>query len=192
MLHVTQLTIFSHEYPIILKKVNLFVLFALIALIIVQRLLELGHANRNLAWARANGGQEFAPEHYPFMVALHSSWILALLIEGWLRGATTSSLWWLWLGLFIIAQVLRYMIILSLGKLWNTRIIIVPNAKLVRSGIYSFFKHPNYMVVALELLVTPLIFNAWLTAIIFSVLNAILLLGFRIPAEERALETLSN
>ncbi len=167
-------------------------LVALVTFIIVQRLLELRHANRNLAWALANGGKEFAPEHYPFMVALHSGWVLALLLEGWWRGAVLSSFWWLWLGLFIIAQVLRYIIISSLGKLWNTRIIIVPNAKLVRSGIYSFFKHPNYMVVALELMVTPLIFNAWLTAIVFSVLNAILLLGFRIPAEDRALETLKN
>jgi methyltransferase len=146
------------------------VLFVLITIIIMQRLLELRHANANLAWAKANGGKEFSPEHYPYMVALHSSW----------------------LGLFLIAQVLRYIIISSLGKLWNTRIIIVPNAKLVRSGIYSVLKHPNYMVVALELLVTPLIFNAWITAVVFSVLNAILLLGFRIPAEERALETLKQ
>ncbi len=167
-------------------------LFALVALIIVQRLLELSHAKRNLAWAMANGGKEFSPEHYPFMVALHSSWIVALLLEGWLRGAVLSSLWWLWLGLFLIAQVLRYIVISSLGKLWNTRIIIVPNAKLVRSGLYSIVKHPNYMIVALELLVTPLIFDAWLTAVVFSVLNAVLLLGFRIPAEERALETLKG
>ncbi|MEY4531062.1 MAG: hypothetical protein RLZZ156_1783 [Deinococcota bacterium] len=167
-------------------------LFALVSLIIVQRLLELGQAKRNLAWAMANGGKEYAPEHYPFMVALHSSWIVALLLEGWLRGATISSLWWLWLGLFCIAQVLRYIVISSLGKLWNTRIIIVPNAKLVRSGLYSLVKHPNYMIVALELLITPLIFDAWLTAIIFSLLNAVLLLGFRIPAEERALETLRS
>ena len=167
-------------------------LYALVALIIVQRLLELNHAKRNFAWAMANGGKEYAPEHYPFMVALHSSWIVALLLEGWGRGAVLSSLWWLWLGLFCIAQILRYVIISSLGKLWNTRIIIVPNAKLVRSGLYSFVKHPNYMIVALEILVAPLIFNAWLTAIIFSILNAILLLGVRIPAEERALKTLSS
>ena len=167
-------------------------LFALVAFIIIQRLLELGHAKRNLAWAMANGGKEFSPEHYPFMVALHSSWIVAMLLEAWLGGAALSNLWWLWLGLFLIAQILRYMVILSLGKLWNTRIIIVPNAKLVRTGLYSFIKHPNYLIVALELFVTPLIFGAWLTAIVFSVLNAILLLGFRIPAEERALKTLQS
>ncbi len=167
-------------------------LFVLVALIIAQRLLELVHAQNNLKWALANGGKEFAPEHYPFMVVLHSSWVLALLLEGWLRGAALSSLWWLWLGLFLLAQVLRYVVISSLGKLWNTRIIIVPNAKLVRSGLYSFFKHPNYMVVALELLVAPLIFGAWITALVFSILNAILLLGFRIPAEEQALKTLND
>ncbi len=165
-------------------------LLAFTILIIVQRLLELRHAKQNQAWAMANGGIEHAPEHYPYMVALHSSWVVALFLEGFLRGSTLSSLWWLWLSIFVIAQILRYIIISSLGKLWNTRIIIVPNAKLVRSGIYQYVKHPNYMVVALELFVTPLIFNAWVTAVVFSVLNAILLLGFRIPAEEKALETI--
>lgn len=172
-----------------LKGYTAYVLFVLIGFIIVQRLLELAHARRNQAWALANGGKEFAPEHYPFMVLLHSSWIVALLLEGLWRGSTPSNLWWLWLGLFVAAQGLRYIIISSLGKLWNTKIIIVPNAKLVRSGIYSVVKHPNYMVVALEIFVAPLIFNAWLTAIIYTILNAILLLGFRIPAEERALAT---
>lgn len=167
-------------------------LYLLVVLIIVQRLLELAHAKRNQVWAFANGGKEYAPEHYPYMVLLHSSWIVALLLEGILRGATSSSLWWLWLALFIVAQGLRYIIISSLGKLWNTRIIIVPNAKLVRSGIYQYVKHPNYMVVALELFVAPMIFGAFITAIVYSILNAILLLVYRIPAEEKALATVQE
>jgi methyltransferase len=167
-------------------------LFSFVALIIAQRLLELRLAKNNLKWALENGGKEYAPEHYPFMVVLHSSWLVALLLEGWLRGSRFDSLWWLWLGLFIVAQIGRYQVISSLGRLWNTRIVIVPNAKLVRTGLYKYLKHPNYMIVALELFVAPLVFGAWLTAIVFTVLNAILLLGFRIPAEENALATLTK
>jgi methyltransferase len=167
-------------------------LFSFVALIIAQRLLELRLAKNNLKWALENGGKEYAPEHYPFMVVLHSSWLVALLLEGWLRGSRFDSLWWLWLGLFIVAQIGRYQVISSLGRLWNTRIVIVPNAKLVRTGLYKYLKHPNYMIVALELFVAPLVFGAWLTAIVFTVLNAILLLVFRIPAEENALATLTK
>jgi methyltransferase len=167
-------------------------LFVLIAFIVTQRLLELGHAKRNLKWALENGGREYAPEHYPFMVLLHSSWIVALLLEGWLRGGGLAPLWWLWLGLFMLAQVGRYWVISSLGQLWNTRIVIVPNAKLVRTGLYRYLKHPNYVVVALELLVAPLVFGAWVTALVFSVLNAVLLLAYRIPAEEKALATFAE
>jgi methyltransferase len=167
-------------------------LLVFVGLIVVQRLLELAHAKRNLAWALENGGKEYAAEHYPYMVLLHSSWIVALLLEGWWRGASLAPLWWLWLGLFVLAQVGRYHVISSLGKLWNTRIVIVPGAKLVKTGLYTYLKHPNYLVVALELLVAPLVFGAWVTALVFSVLNALLLLVFRIPAEEKALATLAE
>ena len=164
-------------------------LYVLVAVIIVQRLLELRVAARNLRWALINGGKEYAPEHYPLMVAMHSAWIGALLLEGTLRGGQASSLWWLWLMLFALAQFGRYSVITTLGTYWNTRIVIVPGGKRIQRGLYRYFSHPNYIVVALEILVTPLIFNAWVTALTFTVLNAALLLLIRIPAEEKALET---
>ena len=164
-------------------------LYALVAVIVVQRLLELRVAARNLRWALANGGREYAPEHYPMMVALHGAWIAALLLEGTLGGDAPSSLWWLWLGLFVVAQVGRYSVITTLGRYWNTRIVIVPGGKRIQRGLYRYFSHPNYIVVALEIAVAPLIFNAWVTALVFTLLNAALLLLVRIPAEERALET---
>ena len=163
-------------------------LYVLVAVIIVQRLLELRVAAGNLRWAMSNGGKEYAPEHYPLMVVMHSAWIAALLLEGTLRGAEPSSLWWLWLGLFALAQVGRYLVITTLGRYWNTRIVIVPGGKLVKRGLYQYFAHPNYVVVALEIAVAPLIFNAWITALVFTALNAALLLLVRIPAEEKALE----
>jgi methyltransferase len=162
--------------------------FGFVAIIIVQRLLELRIAKRNEKWALEHGAQEFSPEHYPWIVALHIAWILGIALEGFLRGAQSAPLWPLWLGIFLLAQVGRYWAISSLGKFWNTRILILPGGGRVSSGPYKYFKHPNYIVVALELLSGPLIFGATYTAIIASVLNAALLLGVRIPAEEQALE----
>jgi methyltransferase len=163
------------------------VLYAFIAFVIVQRLLELRLAKRNEAWARSQGAIEHAPEHYPWMVALHTAWILATFFESSARGSQLGPFWFVWLGVFALAQFGRYWAISSLGPYWNTRILIVPGAKLVRRGPYRFIPHPNYLVVALELLTGPLIFGAWISAILFTALNAILLLGVRIPAEERAL-----
>jgi methyltransferase len=114
--------------------------------------------------------------------------LLATLIEGWTRGATLGPLWWLWLTVYALAQLGRYWVISTLGPYWNTRILIVPGGQRVTRGPYRFLSHPNYVVVACEVLTGPLIFGAWVTAILFSLLNAALLLGVRIPAEERALE----
>jgi methyltransferase len=163
-------------------------LFIFIATIVIQRLLELGVAKRNLEFALSQGGKEHAPEHYKFIVLLHVSWIVFMLLEGILRGLSLSNLWWLWLGIFVLTQFGRYWAITSLGKYWNTRIIIIPGGNLVAKGPYKYFKHPNYIVVALELFVAPMIFGCWVTAVISSLMNAALLLGVRIPAEEQALE----
>jgi methyltransferase len=125
------------------------------------------------------------------IVLLHVVWIAALAIEGFARGAQLSALWQIWLSIFVIAQFGRYWAISSLGLYWNTRILIVPGAELVRRGPYKFLSHPNYVVVALELFSAPMVFGATITAVVFSVLNAALLLLVRIPAEERALEAYS-
>jgi methyltransferase len=166
-------------------------LASFLVFIIVQRLLELRVAARNRRWALARGATEYAPEHFPLIVLLHVAWIAALAIEGFARGAQLSALWQIWLSIFVIAQFGRYWAISSLGPYWNTRILIVPGAKLVRRGLYKFLSHPNYVVVALELFSAPMVFGATITAVVFSVLNAALLLLVRIPAEERALEAYS-
>jgi methyltransferase len=163
-------------------------LTSFLAFIVTQRFLELRVAARNRQWALARGATEYAPEHFPLIVALHVAWIAALAIEGFVRGAQLGAFWQVWLGLFLIAQFGRYWAISSLGFYWNTRILIVPGAKLVRRGPYKFFSHPNYLVVALELFSAPMLFGASITAVVFSLLNAALLLLVRIPAENRALE----
>lgn len=95
------------------------------------------------------------------------------------------------LAAFLLVQPLRYWVILSLGENWNTRVLVVPGGKLVRSGPYRFFPHPNYVVVIVEVLTFPLIFGAWITAIVFSLLNVVLLF-VRIRTENRALNELAD
>lgn len=163
-------------------------LASFLVFIVAQRLLELRVAARNRQWALARGATEYAPEHFPLIVALHVAWIAALAIEGFARGAQLSAFWQFWLGIFVIAQFGRYWAISSLGFYWNTRILIVPGATLIRRGPYKFFSHPNYLVVALELFSGPMVFGASITVVVFSALNALLLLLVRIPAENRALE----
>src|SRR5215218_6668834 len=122
------------------------------------------------------------------MVALHVLWLLSTLIEGVLRGPV---LWPVPLALFLLVQPLRYWAIFSLGENWNTRILVVPGAKLVRRGPYRYLKHPNYFVVVVEILAFPLIFGAWITALVYSILNAVLL-STRIREENRALRELAG
>lgn len=167
----------------------LYYIIAAVLFLSAQRLLELRHAARNQAWAIEQGAQEFGAKHYPLFFLLHIGWIVGWIWEGLLKN-DLSDIWFVWLAIFIGAQALRYWAITSLGKFWNTRILIVPNATPVTSGAYKFLKHPNYVAVALELLSLPMIFNAWKTALIATILNAALLLFIRIPAENRALQTM--
>ena len=125
------------------------------------------------------------------MVALHALWLTCTLVEGLVRGPEIPAWWPLPLAAYLLVQPLRYWAILSLGENWNTRILVVPGTRLVRRGPYRYFPHPNYVVVAVEVLVFPLIFGAWVTAIVFSVLNAALLY-VRIGEEERALRELAG
>ena len=125
------------------------------------------------------------------MVALHALWIASTLVEGVLRGPEVPALWPVPLALFLLAQALRYWAVFSLGESWNTRILVVPGVKLVRRGPYKYLDHPNYVVVVVEILAFPLIFGAWVTALVFTALNAALLY-VRIREEDRALAELSG
>ena len=167
------------------------ILSAGIALLVIQRLLELRYSRANERRARAKGAVERGREHYPLMVALHSLWLFSTLVEGLLRGPDFPPYWSVALALFLLVQPLRYWAILSLGESWNVRVLVVPGAKLVRRGPYRFIRHPNYVVVAIEILTFPLIFGAWVTALVFTALNAAFLY-VRVRAEERALSELAK
>ncbi len=161
----------------------------------VERLYELRVSKRNAALAFSRGGIEYGQRHFPFMVALHTGLLLACIAEVLLLGRPfIPVLGWSMLAIALLCQVGRYWIIASLGEQWNTRVIVVPGAKrVVRRGPYrwSWLPHPNYVLVAVEGIALPLVHTAWLTAITFTVLNVVLLLGFRIPIENRALKELA-
>ena len=160
-------------------------------LVAVQRLLELSYSGRNEIRLRARGAVERGRGHYPVIVAIHTLWLVSTLVEGLLRGPEPPVWWPVPLAAFLLVQPLRYWAIFSLGVNWNVRILVVPGSKLVRSGPYRYFPHPNYVVVVVEVLTFPLIFGAWITASAFSLLNAALLY-VRIQTENRALRELSG
>ena len=135
---------------------------------------------------------KWVPGHYKWIVLLHILFFLSLVLEVWTMEWGFGSGWQVFLIIFVIAQILRVWALASLGRFWNTKILILPGAEKVKKGPYRWLPHPNYIVVALEIAALPLIFGAWRTALIFSILNALLLLLVRIPAEEKALQQLKS
>src|SRR5829696_1520231 len=157
-----------------------------VALIALQRVLELLLSRRHERALRVMGAYERGAGHYPVVVGLHVGWLVAMLLEGWMRGAEPSILCPFWLALFVCGQALRYWVIPSLGERWTTRVIILPGVPLVERGPYKHVQHPNYLAVALEIFSAPLIFGASFTALAFTLLKVGVLL-LRIRTETRAL-----
>lgn len=153
----------------------------ILALVTAQRLGELVIARRNTTRLLAQGGVEHGAGHYPLVVALHAAWLGGLWLLAWERPVQPG-----WLAAYVVLQVLRAWVLLTLGPRWTTRIIVVPGETLVRRGPYRFLPHPNYLVVAGEIAVLPLVFGLPLYALAFTVLNA-LVLAIRLRAETRAL-----
>lgn len=160
-------------------------------LICIQRLVELRIAKRNEQYMKQRGAIEFGQSHYPFIVALHILFLCSLLLEYLVKSPSLNVLCVLLLTLFFLLQISRIWVIKSLGHFWNTKIIVLPNANLVKKGPYKWISHPNYVIVALEILVIPLIFQAYFTAVIFTILNMVMML-VRIPAEEAALKSIDH
>ena len=153
----------------------------ILTLVTLERLVELPIAQANTKRLIAAGAYEVAPGHYPLIVALHALWLATL---WWLAPGRPVSL--PLLALFGLVELGRIWVLLTLGQRWTTRIIVVPSETLVRRGPYRFLNHPNYVVVVAEIALLPLIFGLWRTAVIFSLLNAVLLI-LRVREENRAL-----
>jgi len=161
--------------------------YLFIALIGVERLVELAFARRNAAWSFARGGREFGQGHYPVMVGMHVALLLSCLAEvAFLHRPFVPALGATMVAVVAASTAVRWWCVSVLGKHWNPRLIIVPGASLVRRGPYRWVHHPNYTAVVAEVAALPLVHSAWLTAIVFSIANA-LVLRVRIGAENVAL-----
>lgn len=148
--------------------------------IVLQRLSELFIARRNTALLLERGAYEVGASHYPYMVAMHSAWISCLVIFGY-----DETIVFGWIAVFAVLQVLRVWILSSLGERWTTRIIIL-NEPLVVRGPFKYLSHPNYVLVVAEIIVAPMVLGLGWLALVFTVLNA-LMLWVRISVEHKAL-----
>src|SRR5262245_33156068 len=152
----------------------------LVAFLIAQRLIELSFAQLNTRRLCGMGGIEFGSGHYPLIVILHATWILGLLILG--HGRAIDPFW---LTIFIVLQIGRLWVIASLGRRWTARVIVLRGAVPVVRGPYRWLRHPNYLIVALEIAVVPLALGLPVFALICSAANAALL-AYRIRIENEA------
>lgn len=163
----------------------------LLVAVALERIAELVVARRNLAWSRERGGIEFGASHYPVMVVLHTGLLIGCLVEVLaLHRPFVPALGWPMLAIVIAAQGLRWWCITTLGPQWNTRVVVVPGAPRISGGPYRYFSHPNYVAVVAEGIALPLVHSAWITALVFTVLNAALL-RTRIHTENAALASLT-
>jgi methyltransferase len=161
-----------------------------VALVAAERLVELVVSKRNAAWSMARGGRETGRGHYAVMVVLHTGLLAGMLVEAWVRRPVVPvGLAVTMLGLAVASQALRWWCIATLGRRWNTRVIVVPDLPLVAGGPYRLMRHPNYVAVVVEGFALPPVHACWLTALVFTVANAFVL-AVRLRVENAALATL--
>lgn len=158
----------------------------LIAVIILQRIAELRIAKRNEKIAIGKGAVEYDKNGYKYIVLMHTLFLVSIVVEFIFFNRTINTYWYIFLLIYLLVQVLRYWCIFSLGVFWNTKILVVHGGIKVNKGPYKYFKHPNYAVVAAEILIIPLIFSCYFTTIIFSIIN-LFVLNRRIKIENTAL-----
>ncbi len=164
----------------------------LIGLVALERVVELVVSTRNVRWSKARGGVEVGQRHYLFMVLLHTALLVGAVVEVWVADRPfLPVLGWTMFALVLASQALRWWCISTLGRQWNTRVVVVPGLARVEGGPYRWLPHPNYVAVVVEGLMLPLVHSAWVTALVFSLANLVLL-RHRIRVEETALQQLER
>jgi methyltransferase len=161
----------------------IFILF--ISFVILQRIGELLLSYRNEKWLLQNGAIEYGKAHYPFMVAFHVLFLVSLIVEYEHQQIAEYSLFFI--VLYLVLIVFKLWVVLSLGKFWNTKIFHILHFPLMKKGLYKYFKHPNYVIVIAEIVIIPLAFHLYYTAVVFTILNAIIL-SVRIKEENKVLQ----
>jgi len=160
----------------------------LVALVALERLFEMWIAGRNRRRLLAGGGLEVGQTHYPWMVLLHSTFLVSAVLEVWSLERPLIPLLAMCMVVLVAASMaVRYWVIATLGRRWTTRIVLLPGAPRITTGPFRFFRHPNYLAVVVEIAALPLVHTAWLTSLVYSLLNAALL-RTRIRAEDEALD----
>ena len=157
-------------------------IYLILALVVLQRLIEIAYAQRNTRLLVARGAVEAGRAHYGLIVSLHAAWLVAIV----LLLPVDASIHWIPLAIFILLQIGRLWVIATLGPYWTTRIITLEGAPLVRAGPYRFVRHPNYLIVAGEIAMLPLAFGEWSVCLVFTILNGAVL-TWRIRQEDAAL-----
>ncbi|MBV6479014.1 MAG: hypothetical protein HGGPFJEG_01775 [Ignavibacteria bacterium] len=162
--------------------------YLVITAVVFQRLIELYISRRNEKWLLKNGAVEYGRNHYKYIVALHILFFVSMITEFEIKGRYSdfNIINYMFLVCFTILQIFRIWVIKSLGKYWNTRIYRIHGSEIVNSGPYKYFKHPNYIIVCGEIFILPMIFKLYFTAVLFTILNAVVLY-VRIKAENEAL-----
>jgi methyltransferase len=161
-----------------------FIIF--ITVVIVQRISELILAKNNEKYLKSNGAIEYDKRGYKYIVLMHNLFFISVITEFVFLDRQLNEYWKVLIIIFICTQLLRYWAIFTLGKRWNTKILVLPNTEPIRSGLYKHLKHPNYIAVIIEIAVIPLLFSCYYTTVVFSILNLIVLQR-RIRIEEEAL-----
>ena len=167
--------------------------YTFIFIIILERILEIIKSKQNEKWLRENGALEYGRDHYKYFFILHTLFYISLITEynAGIKETGFSFINYMGLTIFTVLQFFRLSVLISLGKFWNTRILVIPDSKPIRKGLYKYIRHPNYGIVILEIITIPLSFSLYYTLIIFSVLN-IILLNVRIKEENRAVYQTEN
>lgn len=160
---------------------------AILLAVALQRLAELALARRNTQRLRDAGAVEAGARHYPLIVAIHGAWLGTLI----LTTAPSAPVHWPLIALYAALQAGRVWTLATLGRFWTTRILVLPGTRPVRRGPYRWVRHPNYLIVALEIPVLPLAFGAWWTAVLFGLAN-IAVLAYRIHIEDATIRSFAG
>ena len=148
--------------------------------LVLSRLFELFLSKKNTNKLLQKGAKEYYGFHYKFIVLFHIFFILFFLANSFSNSIFNIQ----YLYVFFIVQIFRYKIIYDLGEFWTTRILVI-NKPLVKTWMFRYLRHPNYIVVFLEVILICLFFNDFYSLLLFSVINTILI-AIRIYYEEKA------
>lgn len=168
------------------------IFIGIVAAIFLQRLFELRLSQRNEVYILTQGGREHTSNYLQVVKMMQLSWLLTMIAEVlWLDRSLMPVVTTLALMATVAGQCLRYLSMRSLGRRWTLPLMTIPGTAVIDQGIYRYMRHPNWLGVVLEITAVPLIHGAYLTAILYTVVNAFLM-NKRIRAEEQALSEDNN